>query len=430
VQPCSRSVAPAAAANVLENGISTATRTHASTRCVRARTPHTHAAPKSSPARPPGSLAPCRPRTRCARRAPRANGWDLIWATSARRGCPSRTAVRRGPQSRGAVPSIGLAAGARIAQAPAPAGAPAQGACAAALHNGRGHGPQCLAAAPSRAAARRFNRSRAHIPGTGHNSRGSRPRLFFSASFGTTVIFFYPVTALSPLFACGAWSSHRGHSLAGLRLAFRCEPDLGPVLSAVLAHPVREVLPAAGGFQIRRSTRSVALPATARSPACAAARASLRRRTGLPGICGTAGLRRVRAVPSADCNELFNAGCRMETPQQGRPSKSAVTDFSRRSVAPRSQEPGLAHRCAGVDKECALVVPDRRTRLRVRLPTGRETLLSMLHARAGDAKLSSPRAVLCACTRVRAGRETRRSRPPTDHPQSLVIVASKSRSLL
>jgi hypothetical protein len=309
-------------------------------------------------------------------------------------------------------------------------GGRARGAGAAALQNGRGHGPQCLAAAPSRAAARRFNRSRAHIPGTGHNSRGSRPRLFFSASFGTTVIFFYPVTALSPLFACGAWSSHRGHSLAGLRLAFRCEPDLGPVLSAVLAHPVREVLPAAGGFQIRRSTRSVALPATARSPACAAARASLRRRTGLPGICGTAGLRRVRAVPSADCNELFNAGCRMETPQQGRPSKSAVTDFSRRSVAPRSQEPGLAHRCAGVDKECALVVPDRRTRLRVRLPTGRETLLSMLHARAGDAKLSSPRAVLCACTRVRAGRETRRSRPPTDHPQSLVIVASKSRSLL
>ncbi len=163
-----------------------------------------------------------------------------------------------------------------------------------------------------------------------------------------------------------------GHSLAVLRLAFRCEPDLGPVLPAVLAHP-----------------------ATARSPACAAARASLRRRVGAPGIWGPAGLRRVRAVPSADCNELCNTDCRMETPQQARSSKSAVTDFSRRSVAPRSQEPGLAHRCAGVDKECALVVPDCRTRLRVRLPTGCEPLLSMLHARAGDAILSSPLSARC-----------------------------------
>ena len=76
VQPCSRSVAPAAAASVLESGISTAIRTHASTRFVRERRHPPHAAPKSSPARPPSELAPSRPRPRRARRAPRANGWE------------------------------------------------------------------------------------------------------------------------------------------------------------------------------------------------------------------------------------------------------------------------------------------------------------------------------------------------------------------
>jgi hypothetical protein len=96
------------------------------------------AAPKSSPARPPSSLAPSRPRPRPAPRAPRANGWDPVWATTARRGCPSRTAARRGPRSRGAVPSIGLAAGARIVQAPGLPPAPAPGACRAALQSGRG----------------------------------------------------------------------------------------------------------------------------------------------------------------------------------------------------------------------------------------------------------------------------------------------------
>ena len=94
------------------------------------------------------------------------------WATALRRGCPSRTAARRGPRSRGAVPSIGLAAGARIVQAPGLPPAPAPGACRAAL----GHGPQFVAAAPSRAGAQRFNRARAHIPGTEHASRGGRPR--------------------------------------------------------------------------------------------------------------------------------------------------------------------------------------------------------------------------------------------------------------
>ena len=40
-------------------------------------------------------------RQRPAPRAPRANGWDLVWTVPARRGCPSRTASRRYPRSRG-----------------------------------------------------------------------------------------------------------------------------------------------------------------------------------------------------------------------------------------------------------------------------------------------------------------------------------------
>ena len=76
MQPRSRSVAPAAAASVLENGISTATCTHASTRFVRERRHPPHAAAKSSPARPPSSLAPSQPRPRRACRAPLANGWE------------------------------------------------------------------------------------------------------------------------------------------------------------------------------------------------------------------------------------------------------------------------------------------------------------------------------------------------------------------
>jgi hypothetical protein len=40
-------------------------------------------------------------RQRPAPRAPRANGWDPVWTAPARRGCPSRTASRRYPRSRG-----------------------------------------------------------------------------------------------------------------------------------------------------------------------------------------------------------------------------------------------------------------------------------------------------------------------------------------
>ena len=39
-------------------------------------------------------------RQRPAPRAPRANGWDLVWTVPARRGCPSRTASRRPEQGR------------------------------------------------------------------------------------------------------------------------------------------------------------------------------------------------------------------------------------------------------------------------------------------------------------------------------------------
>jgi len=140
------------------------------------RTPP-HAALKSSPACPPSLLTPCWPRPRRAH----FNGWDHVRATPPRRGCPSRTAAPRGPRSRGTVSSIGLAAGARIAPASAPPPAPSPGACAAALQTGRGHAPQIFHAAPSRAGARRFNHARAHIPGTGHNSRGGRPRLAHAA---------------------------------------------------------------------------------------------------------------------------------------------------------------------------------------------------------------------------------------------------------
>jgi len=42
-----------------------------------------------------------RPLQRPAPRAPRANGWDPVWTAPACRGCPSRTASRRYPRSRG-----------------------------------------------------------------------------------------------------------------------------------------------------------------------------------------------------------------------------------------------------------------------------------------------------------------------------------------
>jgi len=74
------------------------------------------------------------------------------------------------------VPSIGLAAGARIAQAPALPPAPAPGACRAALQSGAGHGARFFHAAAARAGARRFNRARTHISGTEHASLGGRPR--------------------------------------------------------------------------------------------------------------------------------------------------------------------------------------------------------------------------------------------------------------
>jgi hypothetical protein len=74
------------------------------------------------------------------------------------------------------VPSIGLAAGACIVQAPGLPPAPGPDACRAALQSGRGHGPQFVAAAPSRTGARRFNRAQAHTPVTEHNSRCGRPR--------------------------------------------------------------------------------------------------------------------------------------------------------------------------------------------------------------------------------------------------------------
>ena len=63
----------------------------------------------------------------------------------------------------------------RIVPASAPPPAQAPGACRAALQSGRGHGPQFVAAAPSRTGARRFNRARAHeLICTCHRAQQSR----------------------------------------------------------------------------------------------------------------------------------------------------------------------------------------------------------------------------------------------------------------
>ena len=175
VQPCSRSVAPAAAASVLENGISTATRTHASTRFVRERRHPLHAAPKSSPARPPSSLAPSRPRPRPAGRARRARR-QRLGPRLGDRAAPGVTISHHG--------------------APLP---PEQGRCAHHRARGRGAHRACPWAAVRAGAGRlqggaaKWPRgtvrnllqplraaqapgARAHTPGTEHNSRGGRPR--------------------------------------------------------------------------------------------------------------------------------------------------------------------------------------------------------------------------------------------------------------
>jgi hypothetical protein len=117
VQPRRRSVAPAAATSVLENGISTATRTCASTRFVRERRhpPHVTCRTKKLAGAQPAAPAPRAPRPAGQRLGPRLGG----------RGAPGV--------------------------------------------------PQFVAAAPGRAGARRFNRARTHVPDTGENSRGERP---------------------------------------------------------------------------------------------------------------------------------------------------------------------------------------------------------------------------------------------------------------
>jgi hypothetical protein len=144
------------------------------TRPAQQRTQH-RLAPAHTPtcrtkklASTPPELAGAQPAApRAARRAPRGPTAGTPSGRPRRRGCSSRTAARRGPRSRGAVTSIGLAAGTRIVQAPGLPPAPAPGACRAALQSGRRHGPQFVAAAPGCAGARRFNRARTHVPDTG-----------------------------------------------------------------------------------------------------------------------------------------------------------------------------------------------------------------------------------------------------------------------
>ena len=93
-----------------------------------------------------------------------------------RRGCPSRTASRRCLRSRGAVPSIGLEAGARIVQAPGLPPAPAPDGCAAALESAAGPAPIFLKSGSAAQRPGASARPRAHIPVTPLNSRGGRQR--------------------------------------------------------------------------------------------------------------------------------------------------------------------------------------------------------------------------------------------------------------
>ena len=139
VQPRSLSLAPAAAASVLQNGISTATRTRSTCFVRELRHPHL-------------------PQQKARQHAPRA-----------------RVAPLPPEQGRCAL-YRGLAAGARIVRAPGLPPAPAPCACA----------PSWKVAAVTSAiflesgsAAQRLGastRARAHIPGTALNSRGGRQR--------------------------------------------------------------------------------------------------------------------------------------------------------------------------------------------------------------------------------------------------------------
>ena len=70
------------------------------------------------------------------------------------------------------MPSIGLTVGARIAQAPALPPAPAPGAAGRRCKTAQGTVHDFSTPLPR---ARRFNRARAHIPGTDHASPSGRP---------------------------------------------------------------------------------------------------------------------------------------------------------------------------------------------------------------------------------------------------------------
>ena len=90
VQPRSLSLAPAAAASVLQNGISTATRTRST--CFVRELRHPHLPAKSSPARPPssrraaapGAGALCPLSGTCGRGAHRAGPWAAARAGAVR----------------------------------------------------------------------------------------------------------------------------------------------------------------------------------------------------------------------------------------------------------------------------------------------------------------------------------------------------------
>ncbi len=164
-------------------------------------------------------VAHCSPASRsCA--APAETRWPTAgnpaWATAYSRGCPSGTAQHRGHQSRDDVPSIGLAAGAHIVQAPGLPPAPAPGVCRAVLRSSTRYCPQFVAASPSTAGVRSFNQVQAHIPGTEYDSPGGSP-----SRTPQCPPLRYTFAAISPNFQDPNFgfmdSINRGHPLEGPR---------------------------------------------------------------------------------------------------------------------------------------------------------------------------------------------------------------------
>ena len=109
-------------------------------------------------------------RQRPAPRAPRANGWDLVWTVPARRGCPSRTAPL--PPEQGRLSGAQPAAPAPRAPRPGQLLGPRLGTTGT---PGRRHMPRACPASPGGCAERPPREARE--PSCGLHRRGSRSSL-------------------------------------------------------------------------------------------------------------------------------------------------------------------------------------------------------------------------------------------------------------